>query len=282
MKLHYWGTAAAEGIPSVFCSCPVCREAREKKGRYIRTRSQIMIDDTLLIDFNCDTYAHSIAYDADLSKTGHVIITHVHSDHFYPDELHNRQNSFSYGMQYPALTFYGSEDVAETFALNGTRDYLLSQGRVAFELLKPYTTYDIEGYKVTPLPATHGTKNPRVYIIEKDGVTAFIVNDCGVMKDEVFDWLKESGIKFDLVSYDCTAGARDTVKDWGINAGHMGLPANIYTRNRLIENGNYKDNAISILTHFSHNGISVGYGDMKKLAEENGFILAFDGYKIEV
>ena len=51
MKLRYLGTAAAEGIPGVFCDCKVCREARTKKGRFIRTRSQLLLEDELLIDF---------------------------------------------------------------------------------------------------------------------------------------------------------------------------------------------------------------------------------------
>ncbi len=28
MKLQYLGTAAAEGIPALFCNCPVCTAAR--------------------------------------------------------------------------------------------------------------------------------------------------------------------------------------------------------------------------------------------------------------
>ena len=28
MKLKYFGTAAAEGWPGLFCSCPTCEEAR--------------------------------------------------------------------------------------------------------------------------------------------------------------------------------------------------------------------------------------------------------------
>ena len=45
MKFHFLGTAAAEGIPALFCECAVCKEAREKGGRFIRTRSQALIDD---------------------------------------------------------------------------------------------------------------------------------------------------------------------------------------------------------------------------------------------
>ncbi len=73
MKVRYWGTAAAEGIPCAFCGCKVCAEARKKGGRYIRTRSQALVDDSLLIDFNADTYTHSLHYRFDLSKMQSVL-----------------------------------------------------------------------------------------------------------------------------------------------------------------------------------------------------------------
>lgn len=31
MKLKYFGTAAAEGVPALFCKCDLCQEARKKK-----------------------------------------------------------------------------------------------------------------------------------------------------------------------------------------------------------------------------------------------------------
>ena len=48
MKLLYLGTAAAEGIPAAFCSCPVCTNARRQKGRELRSRSQVLLDGELL------------------------------------------------------------------------------------------------------------------------------------------------------------------------------------------------------------------------------------------
>ncbi len=39
MKLKYLGTAAAEGIPALFCNCKHCASARELSGKNIRTRS---------------------------------------------------------------------------------------------------------------------------------------------------------------------------------------------------------------------------------------------------
>ena len=62
----------------------------------------------------------------------------------------------------------------------------------------------------------------------------------------------------------------------------MGIPNNLEAKRRFVENGNYKDTTVSVITHFSHNGFDVGYGDMLKVAEKNGFILAYDGYEIEI
>ena len=33
MKIRYLGTAAAEGWPALFCSCPICTKARAEGGR---------------------------------------------------------------------------------------------------------------------------------------------------------------------------------------------------------------------------------------------------------
>lgn len=58
MKLKYLGTAAAEGWPALFCHCEACKKARKLGGKNIRTRSQAIADNRLLIDFCADTYMH--------------------------------------------------------------------------------------------------------------------------------------------------------------------------------------------------------------------------------
>lgn len=68
MKLQYLGTAAAEGIPAIFCECENCKRSRVLGGKNIRTRSQALVDDTLLIDFNADTYMHFLTYNVPLEK----------------------------------------------------------------------------------------------------------------------------------------------------------------------------------------------------------------------
>ena len=282
MKIRYWGTAAAEGIPSLFCSCPRCVEAREKKGKFIRTRSQLLIDDTLLVDFNADTYMHSLKYDFDLGKLKDVLITHVHEDHFYPNDILYRKAGFAPEVEIPTLTFHGSGDLKDDYLYHTHGDYdTIDRGRIAFHELDRYKWYEIAGYRVASLPATHGTHDPRVYVIQKNGKTAFILNDSGMMRQENFEWLKNEKVKFDLVSYDCTGDVNDTLIAWGKNASHMGLKNIIATREILKNNGNYLPGTIDIVTHFTHNGVNSGYQTMKEIAGKEGFITSFDGMETE-
>ena len=272
MKIKYLGTGASEGIPSVFCNCPVCQEARVKKGKHIRTRSQAIIDGKLLVDFNADSYAHSIAYDIDFSKIAHVLITHTHQDHYYPGELLNRQ----IGLARPSmdtLTVYGSEDIKDSaykqWQALGKDDVLERQNRLRFCFFKPYETKKIGDYLITAIPATHTTAQPYIYAIEKDGKSLLYFNDSGYLSQEATAFLRERAFQFDLVSYDCTWGAKDAGLDDALGS-HMGVPNNIIARNRFIENGNYKQNTTSVITHFSHNIERCGYDDMVGVAKDNG------------
>lgn len=74
----------------------------------------------------------------------------------------------------------------------------------------------------------------------------------------------------------------DPVEQWGENASHMGLKRNSILRDKLREFGLYKPGTVDIVTHFSHNGVSVGYDDIARLAKEHGFIAAYDGMTVEI
>ena len=40
MKIQFLGTGAAEGVPAMFCACPVCKKIRSMGKQEVRTRSQ--------------------------------------------------------------------------------------------------------------------------------------------------------------------------------------------------------------------------------------------------
>ena len=84
MQFQYLGTAAAEGWPAVFCRCKYCLEAQRLGGKNIRTRSQAIVNDDLLLDLPPDTYMHKLMNNLDLSRVKYLFVTHFHMDHFYP------------------------------------------------------------------------------------------------------------------------------------------------------------------------------------------------------
>jgi len=211
------------------------------------------------------------------------LITHTHSDHFYPEELRCKRKGYCKEDTVPTLRVYGSSDVKKTvFSSLSYANELCKGGRVAFIELSPYEPLDVEGYTVTAYPAKHGTDNPYFYSLSKDGKSILIMNDTARPNPEVMQKLKESGESFDLVSFECTFGNCDYFARHGDRAKHMGIVDNIAVRELLVKNGNVKDSTVYVITHFTHNGFDVGYGDMARLADRHGFILAYDGIEIEI
>ena len=111
MKIRYLGTGAAEGIPAIFCECLICKNARLKAGKEIRTRMQALINDEILIDFGPDTYMHRLQYKIDLSAIKYCLLTHAHEDHIYSHDIKCRKKNkaFLEANTYPLHLFGSSE-----------------------------------------------------------------------------------------------------------------------------------------------------------------------------
>lgn len=147
MKIKYLGTAAAEGIPALFCRCDICKEARKRGGREIRTRSQAIIDEKLLIDFPADSYLHILHYNMDFSSIEHLLITHSHDDHFYPFDLLMRMSEYGHDMGAKVLHIYGNsvvgnllKEFSDRFSVPEVWNYM------QFHELTPFEKFKIEDY----------------------------------------------------------------------------------------------------------------------------------------
>ena len=286
MKLEFWGTAACAGIPGVFCNCEICREARKKGGRSVRTRSQMMIDRKILVDMNADTYTHFLEYGYDGSQLTSVIMTHDHTDHWFPANAFCRASAYSPITSAPCLSIYGSSDIAQKYTASaenkGYETRELDEGRLRIVTVEPFVTYVIEGISVTPLLAYHGAGQCYLYSLVKDGSAALIFYDTGMPPKTTLDWLRNSGICYDAVVYDCTFGFRDVFAEKGDKAYHLGVPNVLEIRSILEKNGNSDKHTKSYLTHISHNSGGVGYDDLRSVAEPVGLTVAYDGLTVEI
>lgn len=276
MKIQYLGTAAFEGIPAFFCDCDVCTEARKRGGKNIRTRSQMIIDDRLLVDFPADTYMHFLQYDLPLKDINACIITHSHSDHLYPMDFEARKKGMCNIKHDRALKIYGGRDTYDK-TVAAIEKLGISPFDLQAELVNPFETFDADGYTVTALNAAHDpTSTPYIYLIEKDGKILFYSNDTGMYYQDTWDFLATYGKVIDLVSFDCTMGQNETTY-----YGHFGFNECVEVRKKFYEMGICDEHTKFVLTHFSHNGKNALYDDMLIAAKENDFELAYDGMVIE-
>lgn len=275
MKLQYLGTAAAEGIPGLFCGCETCRIAREKGGRDIRSRSQAIVNDTLLIDFPCDTFLHSIRFGIDLSQIKHCLITHIHGDHLYPTEFEYLRSGFCRLPEtYGGFHLYGSADAAEK--MNDTVRY--AGGNLICHVVNAFEPFHIGDLKITALQAKHGTAHPFIYMIEQGQKALLYGHDTDLFPEETWEYLKRAGIVFRAVSLDCTEGAHEELG----YEGHMCLGRNVNCRQKMLDLGMADGDTVFVLNHFSHNGLNVNYDRFREIAEPLHFATSYDGMTVEL
>lgn len=271
MKIKYLGTAAAEGWPGIFCTCGKCEEARKLKGKNIRTRSQAIIDNRLLIDFPPDTYIHSLQHNVYLPDISHIIITHSHQDHLYPDEFLFLAKGFCVNKN--LVNLYGNEKVTHKLRSSISKIPLDERERIIrLKTLKPYISYNVMEYTITPLLANHDKgEECFIYIIEKGNKRLLYGNDSGIFTDETWNYI--SGMQFDIISLDCTMGK---IKE-GTN--HMGIPDNLETIERMKKVGCINEDTQIVLTHFSHNG-GLLHHEVEDMVKQHGIKVAYDGFEI--
>lgn len=280
MRIHYLGTAAAEGIPGIFCNCENCRAARRSGGKNLRARSQVLIDDDLLVDFSPDTYLNSVRHGVELSRLRALLITHSHSDHFIPNELEMHGALFAKNLPHSFLDIYCNDRVygiATRHMLQYGADYDAQEvtATLRFHQVMPMDRFTAAGCQVTALRAHHDANETcLIYLIEKEGKRILYANDTGIFFDEVFDFL--SGKKLDLVSLDCTNG---TVKSR--TGRHMGFAENAIVVERLQSLGCITPETTIVSTHFSHNGI-LPHEQVCARTAAYGAIAAYDGMILEL
>jgi len=276
MKLKYLGTAAAEGWPAVFCNCDHCMRAKNAGGKNIRTRSQVIINDDLLIDFPADTNYHMLTNKLDLSSVKYLIVTHSHLDHFAPLDLFFRSKSYyAHNLTEEKLYLYANEAVLEKYS-KACSDYPHEPKDQCIipAFLPLYTPTKLGNYMVTALKANHAPEESAyIYLINDGKSTLLYLHDTGRLYDEVYDYLLNNKIKADLISFDCTYVQ---LKSGG---GHLGLDSCQIERDKFLEKGIADSSTQMVINHFSHNGKAI-YDELVPIAKVLGFETAYDGMEV--
>lgn len=275
MKVLYLGTAAAEGLPAPFCTCAICENARAKRGREIRSRSQMLVDDELLIDFPPDTYYHSLAHNLRLGGVHTLLVTHDHMDHWFPAGLINRHSAYQQGAR-GVLHVYGNEAVERSFTAHFCSELYKAQpiGEfVQFHRLRGGERVRRCGWEITAVPADHDKlQECLLYICKKDGKCLLYAHDTGIcLRDEAWELLAAE--RYDLVSVDATMGLAHCPYN------HMGIPDVERFLAKLNDMRCVDGHTLCVCSHFSHNG---GLTHAGLLRHAGSWIPAYDGMEVEV
>lgn len=273
MKIQYLGTAASEGWPALFCKCGACEKARSLGGMNIRTRSQSIIDDKLLVDMPADTYYHVLKYSMDLSCVNDILITHSHEDHFYPMDIILKAPPYAHGGSAKKIKVYGNGVIVEMLETAMKQSGISRIGDFVIPVeVRPFKPFAAGEYTVTALPADHiPNEDCYIYIVEKDGKRILYGHDTGVFPERTWAYIK--GTVFHAVSLDCTF-----VLEYN-ERGHMGLPNAYEVKKGMEEYGCTHPGTKFIINHFSHNGNKT-HEELSEYAEKLGFLTAYDGMDV--
>ena len=203
-------------------------------------------------------------------------ITHSHSDHLYATDFFCLNPGFSHVQDGYHLSVYGSDKVGEKLA--PTMGSLTANGLASFDEVRAFAPVTVGRYTVTPLTAIHDVNaGPLFYMISDGEKTVLYAHDTHYFHEDVWAYFKQIGVRFDMVSLDCTNACLPLTY-----IGHMGLAENAQVRRRMLDEGMADENTVFVCNHFSHNGISVVYDDFVTVAGKEGFLVSYDGMIMEI
>ena len=153
MTLTFLGTGTSTGVPTLACSCPVCRSPDPHDKR---TRPSVMLEfdgRVIVIDTTPDFRQQALR--EGMSRLDAVVFTHTHADHVFGlDDV----RVFYFRQQVP-IPVYANADSMES--IRRIYQYIFDQsypyGGIA--KLDPHViegSFKLWGKKMIPLPVMHG------------------------------------------------------------------------------------------------------------------------------
>lgn len=270
LELRILGTAAAEGWPGLFCQCESCQRARQLGGKDVRSRSGALLGKAYKIDLPPDTYHHALQHGLELWAVDHLLVTHAHQDHFYPDDLLLLRPPYAHRTEERLLHVYGDAHVKESLD-RAVPDW--ESGFIRFHLVRAFETFTAGELEVTPLPADHfPEKSAFLYHIRCGARQLFWGLDSGWYPEETWGFLERTSLNLAVI--DCTYGPLP------VQSNHLNVEGVKAVRERLLRCGAADLRTSFVATHFSHNG-GLSHRQLEEVFASPEIRVAFDGFSCE-
>ncbi|MGB8451138.1 MAG: MBL fold metallo-hydrolase [Anaerocolumna sp.] len=287
--MKFVGTGAGEGIPTPFCRCEICQNARKVRGKEIRMRSCFRVAEDLQIDFGPDTFAQSVMYENDLFALEHLLVTHTHEDHFSIFNLFlktmisrgsgKKLNVYLTGDAFQLLEAF------ERVGFNGSKEFFQDclHEHIIFHRLEFWEEHQIGEYFVTPIQGAHHghfEKYSANYIITLPNRQKMLYAlDTGYYSKETLDFLKN--VKLDFFMIESTYG---NLQRGNTPYSHLDMNSVNYLTQILYQQNTISDATYIFLTHinqeqgFTHEQMTEFYDDYETPYE---MYVAYDGMMID-
>lgn len=280
MKLTFLGTAAI-GYPLAFCNCKNCIAARKQKGKSLRKRASLLINDDLLIDLGPDTQTAMMMYDKDMGKIKYLLQTHIHTDHFDEGLLCTRI-SYMAMQDHKVLEIYAHPLCLEIMSKRVNNyenaDLITKDGQTKLKVhsntLKAGEKAYFANYTVKAIETIHDLKHGSLlYVIEENGKNLFYATDTPALTDDALEQLSE--YKLDCIIMDHSFG------DVEYSFSHLNQKLFIEQLEKMQKLGIISDKTLIYGTHISHDGMPC-HEIAEATATTKGYHIAYDGLTIDL
>ncbi len=172
MEFKILGTCAGTGVPSFFCDCIGCREAR-LDPRYTRTRTGAYMDTgagRVLIDAGPDILSQMVR--EGITGIDTIFLTHWHADHY------SGLGEFEYYVKLltgEPVTLYMPGSAVKEFQ-SAFPDLLDIFNVIPWEFNHSYTFGEVS---LTPLKANHGAETAGFFVKTKEASLAYFPDTAG-------------------------------------------------------------------------------------------------------
>jgi len=283
MKLKFLGTAAATSMPLVFCNCNTCKQGRINKGKDIRKRSSVIINDEMIIDLSPDITSSAVMYDVDLGNIKYLIQTHSHTDHFDAGHFVTRWSEYK-SENLTHMNIICSKGTCDDMnhwikenepSIDIYSDTFKRDMNYDLHILKHGDKVKLDNYEIIAIDSKHDSRiESLIYIISYRNKNILYGTDLLELSSEA--WYIINDYKLDLVILDQTYG-----KECNSSGGHLNVDNIVNIINIMRKENIINSNTKVYATHLSHEGNSI-HEETERLANLNGYNIAYDGLQISL